>query len=107
MDDDWGRSRDIGVLDADGDHRMERGSFDFWGVNLGRPIVTNGNFATRLFPNYIGQDLFSLLCSRHGCKVLHSACLHTAYKKLQFFLSLASEFFKGPFTSPPLNYFRN
>jgi len=28
-------------------------------VNLGRPIVTNGDFATRLFPNYIGQDLLS------------------------------------------------
>jgi len=32
-----------------------RGSF---GVNLGRAIVTNGDFATRLFPNYFGQDLF-------------------------------------------------
>jgi len=27
------------------------------GVNLGRPIVTNKDFATRLFPNYFGQDL--------------------------------------------------
>jgi len=27
------------------------------GVNLGRPIVINGDFATRLFPNYFGQDL--------------------------------------------------
>ena len=24
------------------------------GVNFGRPIVTNGDFATRLFPNYFG-----------------------------------------------------
>jgi len=30
-----------------------------WRVNLGRPIVTNGGFATRLFPNYFGQDLFN------------------------------------------------
>ena len=28
------------------------------GVNLGRPSVTNGDFATRLFSNYFGQDLF-------------------------------------------------
>ena len=27
------------------------------GVNLGRPIVTNGDLATRLFPNYFGQEL--------------------------------------------------
>jgi len=41
-------------------------------VSLGRPVVTNGDFATRLFPNYFGQDLldFSLLlsvsCQVHG-----------------------------------------
>jgi len=34
--------------------RRGRGSF---GVNLGRPIVSNGDFATRLFPNYFGQYL--------------------------------------------------
>jgi len=28
------------------------------GVNLGQPIVTNGDFATRLFVNYFGWDLF-------------------------------------------------
>jgi len=28
------------------------------GVNLGHPIVTNGDFVTWLFPNYFGQDLF-------------------------------------------------
>jgi len=27
------------------------------GVKFGRPIVTNGDFATQLFPNYFGQDL--------------------------------------------------
>jgi len=27
------------------------------GVNLGHTIVSNGNFATRLFPYYFGQDL--------------------------------------------------
>ena len=26
-------------------------------MNLGRLILTNGDFATRLFPNYFGQDL--------------------------------------------------
>jgi len=30
-------------------------------VNLGRPIVTNGDFATRLFPNYFGQDFLETL----------------------------------------------
>ena len=33
-------------------------------VNLGRPIVTSGDFATRLLPNYFGQDLFSCM---FGC----------------------------------------
>jgi len=36
-----GVSRGIGVLDFDSDRRMARGSF---GVNLGCPIVTNGDF---------------------------------------------------------------
>ena len=49
----WGRSRD-GCIRWDGDRR--RGSCSF-GVNLGRPIITNGDFATRLFPNYFEQDL--------------------------------------------------
>jgi len=40
-----------------GDRRRGIGSF---GVNLGRPIVTNEDFATRLFPNYFGQDFFTL-----------------------------------------------
>jgi len=31
------------------------------GVNLGHLIVTNGDFATRLFPYYFGQDLLLLL----------------------------------------------
>jgi len=38
-----GRSRD-GCIRCGGDRRRGRGSF---GVNLGRPIVTNGAFATR------------------------------------------------------------
>jgi len=36
---------------------MGRGNL---GMNLGRPIGTNGDFATRLFPNYYGQDLLLL-----------------------------------------------
>jgi len=35
------------------------------GVNLGRPIVTNGAFATRLFSNYF-EDLFVM------CMILSS-----------------------------------
>ena len=38
-----GVGRGIGVLHGDGDCRMRKGSL---GVNLGRPIVTNGAFAT-------------------------------------------------------------
>jgi len=47
--------RGMGVLDRGGDRQRERGSL---GVNLGRPFVTNVDFATQLFPNYFGQDLF-------------------------------------------------
>jgi len=32
------------------------------GVNLGHPIVTNGDFATQPFPNFFEKDL---LCFRH------------------------------------------
>jgi len=39
------------------------------GVNLGRPIVTNGDFVAllwdesdALFPNYFGEDLFTWMC---------------------------------------------
>jgi len=35
----------MGVLDFDGDRRRERGSL---GVNLRRPIVTNGDFVASL-----------------------------------------------------------
>jgi len=31
------------------------------GLNFGRPIVTNGDFVMRLFPNYFGQYLFIML----------------------------------------------
>jgi len=37
----------IGVLDGGGDCRRERAAFWEGGVKLGRPIVTNGAFATR------------------------------------------------------------
>jgi len=33
------------------------GKGQLWRVNLGHPIVTNGDFATRLFPNYFGWNL--------------------------------------------------
>jgi len=33
------------------------------GVNLGHPIVTIGDFAMWLFPNYFGQYLFHILPS--------------------------------------------
>ena len=43
-----------GRLYEGGDRRRRRGSL---GVNLGRSIVTSGDFATRFFPNYFGHDL--------------------------------------------------
>ena len=38
-----GVGRGMGVLDVGGDRRRERGSFGQFGVNVGRPIVTNGD----------------------------------------------------------------
>jgi len=46
----WG----MGVLDGGRDRRRWKGSFR---GDWGRPIVTNGDFATRFFPNYFGQYL--------------------------------------------------
>jgi len=40
-----GVSRGMGVLDFGGDRRRGRGSF---GVNVGHPIVTNGDFVVSL-----------------------------------------------------------
>jgi len=48
-----GVGRGVGVLDGVGDRRRGRGNF---GVNLRRPMVTSGAFATRLFSNYF-EDL--------------------------------------------------
>ena len=47
-----GVGRGMGVLVGGGDRRRERGSF-------GRPIVTNGAFATRLFSNYLSSCYYS------------------------------------------------
>ena len=49
-DDEWGRSR-MDVLDG---VVIVKGEGAVLGLNLGRPIVTNGDFATRLFANYFG-----------------------------------------------------
>ena len=43
-----GVGRGMGVLDGGRDRRRGRGRF---GVNLGRPTVTSGNFATQPFVN--------------------------------------------------------
>ena len=44
-----------GVLDG---MAIDKGVAAGLGVNVRRPIVTSGDFATRLFPNYFdGQDL--------------------------------------------------
>ena len=49
-----GVGQGMGVLDRNGYCRREWGSF---GVEFGRPIVTNWDFATRLFLNYFVQHL--------------------------------------------------
>ena len=56
-DGEWGRStgRVMGVLDGVVIIEGERAVL---GLNLGRPIVTNGDFATRLFPYYFCHYLF-------------------------------------------------
>ena len=53
-----GVGRGMGVLDG---VVIVEGERAVLGVNLGRPIVTNGYFVTRLFPNYFGHDLLILL----------------------------------------------
>jgi len=68
------------------------------GLNLGRPIVTIGDIATWLFPNYFGQDLLYSSVQRKnmleilyhhaefgGPQISHAA---TATKTLSFFLCL-------------------
>jgi len=39
-------------------------------VNFGHPIVTNGDFATRVFPNYFGQDLFNFMLRHYETYLL-------------------------------------
>ena len=51
----WGRLRYIGVLDG---VMIVKGEGAVLGVNWSCSIVTNGDFATQLFPNYFGQDFF-------------------------------------------------
>jgi len=55
-----GVGRGMGVLDG---VVIVEGERAVLGLNVGRPIVTNGDFATRLFPNYFGQYLFKLMKS--------------------------------------------
>jgi len=61
-----GVGRRMGVLDGGGDRRRGSGRI---GINVGHPIVTNGDFvaylfstvrvATQLFPNYFVISCFS------------------------------------------------
>jgi len=52
--------RGMGVLDG---VVIVEGEVAVLGLNLRRPIVINGGFATRLFPNYFQHYLFSVLSS--------------------------------------------
>jgi len=78
----------MGVLHWDGDRRSRSSSF---GVNLGRPIVTNGDFVAQLckndalFPNYFRERLvvvvvgitvlLSAECLCYSCCWLRACCL--------------------------------
>ena len=64
-----GVGQGIGVLDG---VLIVKGEWAVLGVNLGHSIVTNGNFATWLFPNYFGQNLFSFLTGQVSlpCNIL-------------------------------------
>ena len=64
-----GVGRGMGELDGDG-YRRTKGAVMV--LNFGRPIVTNGNFATPLFPNYFGQYLFYLQALIES---VHSHCV--------------------------------
>jgi len=72
----------MGVLDAGGDCQREGSVF---GVNLGRPIVTNGDFATKLFPNYLRQDLFTFSAS---CVIITTQCYTSAVYAVVMCLSV-------------------
>ena len=52
----------MGVLDLCGYRRSTSSRGTVWGVKLGRPIVINGAFATRLFSNYFGDLFISATC---------------------------------------------
>ena len=62
-----GVGRRMGLLDGGGDRRKGMGSF---GVNLGRPIVTNGD-GDALLANYFGEDWFSHWNFHVHCTALH------------------------------------
>ena len=68
----WGRLG-MAVLDGNGMVIVE-GKGAVLGLNSGRPIVTNGDFATRLFPNYFGQYLFVDIREHAERSVTDSQC---------------------------------
>ena len=53
-----GVRRGMGVLDG---VIIVEGEGAAFGLILGRPIVTNGEFATRIFPNYFAQYLLEVV----------------------------------------------
>jgi len=59
-DGECGPSR-YGCIRRDRDRQKGRAVL---GVNFGRPIISNGDFATRLFPDYFAQDLFRYACKQ-------------------------------------------
>jgi len=80
----WVRSIEIWVS------MIVDGEWTVFGVNLERPVVTNGDFATWLFQNYFRQDLFSLESSKTLYQLqLSSRCgRNCAYETLSLTLTL-------------------
>jgi len=75
------------------------------GMNLGRPAVNNGDSATRLFPNYFGQDLLEVgknphciemtgvhyvVCKRYLRRSVLAAVLRVRHCRLQSVMTPAS-----------------
>jgi len=58
----------MGVLHFGGDRRRERAVFVGGGVNFGRPVVTNGGFATR--SSQITLRTCSYSDAAYGCRIL-------------------------------------
>ena len=74
-DDEWNGYILVGVVIVEGEGAV-------LGLNLGRPIVTNGDFATRLFLNYFGQYLLGHTACRTSWRsaIFVSVCFCVSHR---------------------------